>query len=242
MQPSCAHVLQELKTEHTFKNLRPSMAANLGGPFPKLKSKAAETRHLGKALHRVWQDYEDNTLQEHRMISRVLRLSWQLEEFIDERFQLHSFSTDDSDTFVKMTCEYNACLTWLGNHYHQKPDEHGRFFNYVVKNHYLQHAAWLTRYLHPARTWCYQARLWKRFTRHGLESAGATLHPCSPNHALWAVFQNRPGRVVVVARKTLDCSLHALGQAEGGGAQRVHAEISAWVRMQLAHSRTLAPA
>ena len=149
------------------------MAVNAGGPFPMLKTKAAESRHLGKALHRVWQDYEDNTLREHRMISRVLRLSWTLEEFIDDRLQEHSFSTADSDTFVKMTCEYNACLTWLGNFFHTKPDEHGRFFNFVVKNHYLQHAAFLTRYLNPTRTWCYQARLWKLFAGHASASAGA---------------------------------------------------------------------
>ena len=136
--------------------MKPSMAQNSGGPFPLLKGKAAEARHLGKALLLVWRDYQDRTLQHHRMVEKVLDLSVKLEDILDKNCHLLNYPDELAERFLRVTLEYNATVTWLCRFYHAKDGAAGRFFKFVLKNHYLVHAAYLARYLNPVRTWCYQ--------------------------------------------------------------------------------------
>ncbi len=52
---------------------------NYGGPFPKLKTKAAESRHLGRPLLEIWRDNAEED-EAHQNITRALELSVLLED------------------------------------------------------------------------------------------------------------------------------------------------------------------
>ena len=181
---------QDFGTAHVFISMKPSMAENTGGPFPKLKGKAAETRHLGEALLAVWRDNQDATLRHHRMIERVLQLSTWLERHLDENADLLAYPVAMADAFLRKVCEYNATVSWLCNYFHALPDEAGRYFNYVCKNHYLIHGAYLSRWVNPIRTWCYQAWRGRARERHVWTSLGEIGPPAVANRS--TLVQTRP--------------------------------------------------
>jgi hypothetical protein len=69
---------QDLGTTNRVGHIKESMVTNPGGAFPKLKTKAAETRHIGEPILQMWRDFSDGS-EIHNRIERVLELSVSLE-------------------------------------------------------------------------------------------------------------------------------------------------------------------
>ena len=99
------------------------------------------------------------------MITKTLEISWGLEKHITDHSDKWHYSEAMADEFLLKVSKYNACVTWLCNHFHEIEGDNGRYFHYTIKNHMLLHCAWLSRYINPIRTWCYQARLERMPTR-----------------------------------------------------------------------------
>ena len=129
------------------------MVENAGGPFPSLKSKGAETRHLGKALLHVFLDHYDQASQVHRVMRSLLEVSIDLETTITNHMKEIKFPVPVAIKFLQQCSDYTQQVTFLANHFHPKGE---RYFNFTFKFHQLLHCGFMARYLNPARTWCYQ--------------------------------------------------------------------------------------
>ena len=144
---------QALKTPTRLNRLTENMIENKKGPFPSLKSKAAESRNLGQAVLNVFVDHMDEDSQVHRVIKATLEASVALEDMITEHMDLRKYPLPVATEFLQLCSDYDQRVTWLCNHFH--PQEM-RYFNYTFKFHQLLHCGYMARYLNPARTWCYQ--------------------------------------------------------------------------------------
>ena len=95
-----------------------NMVENKKGPFPRLKTKAAETRNLGKALLHVFVDNMDEGSQVHRVIKDTLEASVALEDMISENMALRKYTGSAANEFLQKCSEYDQRVTWLCNDFH----------------------------------------------------------------------------------------------------------------------------
>jgi hypothetical protein len=147
--------IQELGTPHRFSNLRETMYAPAGGPFPRLRGKGADISWLAEPLRLVWCEYMDDRVQSHRMVLRLLTLSCKLEDIVRDNTGHLPYPGPVCETFMTTASEYAGVLTWLGEHFHTQPGPAGNYFNYTIKVHELLHIAFFARWINPSRGWCY---------------------------------------------------------------------------------------
>ena len=68
---------------------------------------------------------------------------------------LSRLSADTSRSFQRLVNNYNSVIVQLGTHFHTRPSEEARLFNFTIKNHILEHIGLDSRVLNPALVWGY---------------------------------------------------------------------------------------
>ena len=136
-----------------MSNLKESMVG--GKPFPKVHTKAAETKALIEPIiavvtHLKNRDPSKKELMESML--RVLQCSHQIDALVDgmEGFRVLYSEGEQLEALVQ---EMNAgtvrlCKIFL--------DRGMPLFNFVPKHHYLYHLSQLGRHMSPKLAWCYQ--------------------------------------------------------------------------------------
>ena len=124
-----------------------------GTPFPKLKAKASETKHLLKPVAAVLQQIlPDHPVPELHEMFILVTLSSKLDEILDESAGPVLAPAAARDLKAGLF-GYNQRLTTLCWRLH---GQGAMYFNYTVKHHYMLHIALLAERASPKIWWCYQ--------------------------------------------------------------------------------------
>ena len=142
---------EEHSVSSKFQNLTLNMFEN--EPFPCLKGKAAEIRHLGPALLSAFQENMNHADQIQRQVALALKLVCRMEELVDENKEFYKWPQDVAQEFEKCTVTFCKLSTAVGNHLHVRGI---MLFNYTIKYHYLLHIGLLCHHMNPVLAWCYQ--------------------------------------------------------------------------------------
>ncbi len=158
-EDNLATVWAELKAQYRalgvgdqLQNLTLSMYVPEGDKFPRLKSRAAEARHLGQPLLAVFEKFMDGQDKIHRLIQMGLQYSTKLEDILDENMHDYCLNEEAHKDFLSTTYSFLAVLTSLGNHYHP---QQMALFHCTIKAHYLLHIALYSRWCNPRAAWTY---------------------------------------------------------------------------------------
>ena len=73
-----------VKKTNRYGGLKLSMFSSSTGSSTKLRGKAAEVRHFGHVLLRVWRKYYNQNLHLHRTMEICLRTSCEMEAILDD--------------------------------------------------------------------------------------------------------------------------------------------------------------
>ena len=135
-----------------------SMFCDGGDPptrFPCLKGRAAECRHLGKALLRVWVAHMDNRHARHVQIRMALELSVEAEEILDAHPRDVRLPRVVGARMKECLLNYLILFNALGKYYTSAEGQGIQLFDVTVKAHYLAHIALMCVYINPRLGWCY---------------------------------------------------------------------------------------
>ena len=135
-----------------FQNITLSMFDKGGNDFPQLKGRAAEIRHLGRALFNVFVTYMSADNREHRFIKMGLEASVRMEDILDSTVGQYTLSGNEYSEFVDAAFAFLGAQTALGNIFHPRAIF---LFHTTIKSHYLLHCALLSCYIHPRFGWTY---------------------------------------------------------------------------------------
>lgn len=122
---------------------------------PKLKGRAGEVKHLGKALLHVFQMHRRPGFIPHASIVLMLQKFIRMDDILDAHApHLHPKLPTAAATEFEQ-CGFDACalLTQLADHYMRiepKP-----LFNVTIKAHYIIHIAVTAKFLNPRLAMCY---------------------------------------------------------------------------------------
>ena len=114
--------------------------------YAKLRGKAAEIRHLGKALYVVWLKFHKKDLQIHRDIALVLKLNCAMETLIEDYRTEYSFPPEAARRFQSACDGMLLMLSKVAKHY---AEEGQQFFDLTNKWHFLQHLGLLAGGISP---------------------------------------------------------------------------------------------
>ena len=174
----CAQLrLQEHQISERFPKMTPSMfsksfCTESQRSFPRLKGRAAWVKTLIPALLSVFTYHMDRHNVQHKQVRLALQKLIQIEEILE----IHQASTKvphaDADALVKLARDFCLLNSGLARFFHTD----GIFlFNVTIKFHYLLHCMYFSRYLHPAKAWCYGGEsLLKHVRRLILSNASGT--------------------------------------------------------------------
>jgi len=123
-----------------------------GMPFPSLKGKGAEVRHLAGALASAFEAFMDRSNQQHRQTMLGLQLVCQIERTLDDYAEDYKWPAHISLDFEKCCTTFCQLSTALSHHFHQQGVP---LFNYTIKYHYLEHIGLMSHNLNPRLGWCY---------------------------------------------------------------------------------------
>ena len=162
-----AEVMQHLteyfranNVRHAYKLITTKMYCNKD--TPKLKGRASEIRHLGKALLHVFvllMDPEDDL---HKQVKATLKLNVMLEEQLDG-CQSWNFKGAEYDEFIetahKFCCGFNTCAD-TANRLRK-----WELFPITIKLHHLLHCCFRARWLHPKASWCFNGEAFMKVSK-----------------------------------------------------------------------------
>ena len=126
-----------------------------GQPFPKLHTKAAETKGLLEPVSACLRHFRDQDPEQAELVesmAMVLDISHGIDTLVD---RMNGFSVPEAEGnyLGVLVRRLNVGITKLCHSFHQQ----GLFlFNFVPKNHYLFHLAECGRHMSPKLAWCYQ--------------------------------------------------------------------------------------
>ena len=120
--------------------------------FPRLKSKAAETRHLCGALLYAFEQTMNAGNAQHKTAKLLLGLAGSIEELIDDHKDEYRLSVSVAANWKKLCQGFVQVNAKLGHHYHPQKI---MLFHFTIKFHYLLHIAMLGQGLNPRLGWCY---------------------------------------------------------------------------------------
>jgi hypothetical protein len=134
-----------------FGNLRVAMY-DKDGEFPRLKGKAGEIRHFGKALLYAFENLMDHESQLHRQIRLGLQYSTEIEMIVDEHPDDFRLPPDAANRLNTKIANLLTIQTALGRRF---MDEGDLMFHTTIKSHYLLHIGMNSSQLNPRMSWCY---------------------------------------------------------------------------------------
>ena len=135
------------KTPTPFRYLtKLSMFIRSGGKYPKLRGKASEIRHFGKALLALWNQFSNQALLLHRRIALMLKHNVHLEDMITHHKEDFSLPPGPAQEFEETANGMLLLLTQIADHF---VEEGLKVFDITSKSHMLQELAILSRCINP---------------------------------------------------------------------------------------------
>lgn len=122
------------------------------GKYPKLRGKASEIRHFGKALLALFESQMNPGIQLHKRIALMLKHNVHLENLITEYKQDFAFPPGPAQEFEECTSSMLLLLTQIADHF---VGEGLKLFDITSKSHMLQELSILARSINPSTTWCF---------------------------------------------------------------------------------------
>lgn len=122
------------------------------GKYPKLRGKASEIRHFGKALLTLWNAYSNPNLLLHKRISLMLKHNVHLEELITEHKEDFCLPPGPAEDFEETTNGMLLLLSQIADHF---VGEGMKLFDITSKCHMLQELSILSKCMNPKVTWCF---------------------------------------------------------------------------------------
>ena len=120
--------------------------------FPRLKSRAAETKELAAALLHVFSKFMDGANEQHRLIKLLLTLVVRLETITAENKESYTLPDDVAEDWLKTGQGIFQVNTKLAHFFHPKRI---MLFHVTIKFHYLLHLALIGKVINPRLAWCY---------------------------------------------------------------------------------------
>ena len=114
--------------------------------YAKLRGKASEIRHLGKALQIVWLKFYNKRLGVHRDIALILKLNCAMESIIEDNRSEYAFPPEAATRF-RTSCD--GMLLLLSKTAKHFAEDGQQFFDLTSKNHLLQHLGILAGGISP---------------------------------------------------------------------------------------------
>jgi hypothetical protein len=144
-----AKYFRENHVENAYRLITVNMFNNKD--FPRLKGRAAELRHLGKAMAHVFDKYCVPGRLLHTRVKATLKLNNKLEQVLDEH-RGWNFQGDMYDKLVKAGHDflvgYNACQAAASR-------ERLELFSVTIKGHHVLHSVYRSNWIHPKMCWCF---------------------------------------------------------------------------------------
>jgi hypothetical protein len=163
-------------TEHSISNAYRLITINMfnNKDQPKLKGRAAEIRHLGKALLHVFEMFSDNRKTLHKRVRATLKLNIKLEEQLDSNLDWNYKGTEYNDfkkTAHEFLCGYNACRA-------SAAQEGLDLFSITIKSHMLMHSVLRSTWIHPKLCWCFGGEAFMKVIKqlHASCTSGMAIH------------------------------------------------------------------
>ena len=122
------------------------------GKFPKLRGKASEIRHFGKALLALWNRFCNPALLLHKRIALMLKHNVHLEDMITNHKGDFAFPPGPAQEFEETANGMLLLLSQVADHF---VEEGLKVFDITSKSHTLQELAILSRCVNPKVTWCF---------------------------------------------------------------------------------------
>ena len=141
---------RQTATSSRFGSIRVTMYSPRG--FARLKGKAAEIRHFGRALLAAFEARMDRGDQVHRQIRLGLVYSNEVEDILDEQPDVFRLSDEAADRLQTSINNFLTIQTALGRRFHAMGD---LLFHTTIKSHYLVHIGMNSSQLSPRHSWCY---------------------------------------------------------------------------------------
>ena len=119
--------------------------------YAKLRGKASEVRHLGRALSRVFDDFMNDALQIHRDISRMLHFNIEMENILEQNRAKYALPEEEATRFAR------SCDAML-----------------LLQERIARHVAILgilARAINPRLTWCWSGEDFMQQTQALAQSA-----------------------------------------------------------------------
>ena len=143
--------------------------------YSKLRGKAGEIRHLGKALCKVWETLHDPTVQIHREILLMLRCNVAMESVIEEFRYRYALPPAPAEKF-RQNCDAMLLIQAKIARFYA---ENGlQLFDLTSKCHLLQHLGILAAFISPRTTWCFSGEDFMKKSQTLAQSAVRGL-PCT---------------------------------------------------------------
>jgi hypothetical protein len=175
-----ALVVSQLKSEYEFINTAHRYGMITQGMFiskksdqPKMKGRAAEVRHLGPALLRVFTHFVelhppglDSWKVLYETVVAALEANNQMETILENNpgWRLE----EPAYTEFKRASHGWACL--FSDVSRQAAALELTLFDITIKLHYILHIAHFAKYVHPKLTWCFAGESFMKITKQLLAS------------------------------------------------------------------------
>lgn len=144
---------REHRTPSQLNDLRVSMYFSRDrGPFPSLKAKAAEVRHLLGPMLYAFNKLCNEAIQQHQEIRLLLEAALQMEAVMDGCADRYSLPPPAARQFREAAFAFMQLNTSLAHHYHPRGIA---LFHCTIKFHYLLHLGLISSYMSPKVGWCF---------------------------------------------------------------------------------------
>ena len=164
-QQNISTVLHEIKAGYretrppcTFTNLTLNMFCDSRDPpnkYVQLKGRAAECRHLGKELLKVWRRHMHPGNPQHVQVRMALEASVEVEDILDQYPRHPRLPRDVGEDLKTAIFKYLILFNALGKFYSSTAGLGLKLFNVTVKAHYLAHIGLLCVFMNPRLAWTY---------------------------------------------------------------------------------------
>jgi hypothetical protein len=162
----------KVKSQVRIRVLKHTMFNTGSGGYPCFKSKAAAVKHLMPVLLEVFREGMTAGDPYHDGIENALETSCKMDQILDaNRGQLFLPPADSLELFT-------TCLAHVQQVGQLKNHNGIRVFHLTFKAHWLLHAAYNSRYYHPALGWCFMGEDYMKYCRrwHCSSAPGVKSH------------------------------------------------------------------
>jgi hypothetical protein len=118
----------------------------------KLRGKAAEIKHFGKALLWLWSRHMNNALRLHKQILLLLKLNVKMETILTKCKADYAIPAADAAVFKQCAFDMAQLNSQLADHF---MEDDCNAFQVTSKLHMVLHSALMAEHLNPRVVWCF---------------------------------------------------------------------------------------